>query len=79
MCKIPAFTKTGNAKAPLVRAKTEPFATPILNVNILNYVNGTWLSLVEYLFWEQGVAGSNPAVPNLTIFLNKYKKTVTLN
>ena len=33
----------------------------------MNCVNGTWLSLVEYLFWEQGVAGSNPAVPNFTI------------
>ena len=22
-----------------------------------------WLSLVEYLFWEQGVTGSNPVIP----------------
>ena len=24
---------------------------------------GAWLSLVEYLAWDQGVAGSNPAAP----------------
>jgi hypothetical protein len=24
---------------------------------------GTWRSLVAHLLWEQGVAGSNPAVP----------------
>jgi hypothetical protein len=25
--------------------------------------NGTWRSLVAHLLWEQGVVGSNPAVP----------------
>ena len=25
--------------------------------------NGTWRSLAAHLLWEQGVAGSNPAVP----------------
>ena len=25
--------------------------------------NGKWLSLVEHLVWDQGVAGSNPVVP----------------
>ena len=24
---------------------------------------GMWLSLVEHLLWEQGVAGSNPVIP----------------
>ena len=27
---------------------------------------GAWLSLVEYLAWDQGVAGSNPAAPTIT-------------
>ena len=26
---------------------------------------GTWLSLVEHLVWDQGVAGSNPVVPTI--------------
>ena len=26
---------------------------------------GAWLSLVEYLAWDQGVAGSNPAAPTI--------------
>jgi hypothetical protein len=26
-------------------------------------VHGTWRSLAAHLLWEQGVAGSNPAVP----------------
>jgi hypothetical protein len=25
--------------------------------------DGTWRSLAAHLLWEQGVAGSNPAVP----------------
>ena len=24
-----------------------------------------WLSLVEHLLWEQGVAGSNPVIPTI--------------
>jgi hypothetical protein len=24
---------------------------------------GMWLSLVEHLVWDQGVAGSNPVIP----------------
>ncbi len=31
---------------------------------------GAWLSLVEYLAWDQGVAGSNPAAPTRDCFLN---------
>ena len=27
--------------------------------------NGAWLSLVEHLAWDQGVAGSNPAAPTI--------------
>jgi hypothetical protein len=30
---------------------------------------GKWLSLVEYLVWDQGVAGSNPVFP--TIYLTR--------
>ena len=26
-------------------------------------LNGKWLSLVEHLVWDQGVAGSNPVFP----------------
>ena len=26
---------------------------------------GAWLSLVEHLAWDQGVAGSNPAAPTI--------------
>ena len=29
-------------------------------------VNGKWLSLVEHLVWDQGVAGSNPVFPMKT-------------
>ncbi len=29
--------------------------------------NGAWLSLVEHLAWDQGVAGSNPAAPTIAI------------
>ena len=31
---------------------------------------GTWRSLVAHLLWEQGVAGSNPAVPMVEIPAN---------
>ena len=27
--------------------------------------NGKWLSLVEHLVWDQGVAGSNPVFPTI--------------
>ncbi|VXB00557.1 conserved hypothetical protein [Bacillus mycoides] len=27
------------------------------------FINGKWLSLVEHLVWDQGVAGSNPVFP----------------
>ena len=30
---------------------------------VIKFVIGMWLSLVEYLFWEQGVTGSNPVIP----------------
>lgn len=29
----------------------------------LKKVFGVWLSLVEYLVWDQGAAGSNPVTP----------------
>ena len=29
------------------------------------FINGKWLSLVEHLVWDQGVAGSNPVFPIL--------------
>jgi hypothetical protein len=28
--------------------------------------NGKWLSLVEHLVWDQGVAGSNPVFPTMS-------------
>ena len=34
-----------------------------LKIYIISFVFGAWLSLVEHLPWEQGVAGSNPAAP----------------
>jgi hypothetical protein len=30
-------------------------------------MNGKWLSLVEHLVWDQGVAGSNPVFPTIYI------------
>ena len=35
-------------------------------------VNGKWLSLVEHLVWDQGVAGSNPVFPILFLFKRKF-------
>ena len=35
------------------------------NDNIYHVVDGAWLSLVEHLAWDQGVAGSNPAAPTI--------------
>ena len=32
---------------------------------ILHPVHGMWRSLVAHLLWEQGVAGSNPAIPTI--------------
>ena len=32
---------------------------------------GAWRSLVAHLLWEQGVAGSNPAVPTRQKWLNQ--------
>ena len=29
----------------------------------VHYIFGKWLSLVEHLVWDQGVAGSNPVFP----------------
>ena len=29
------------------------------------YLFGKWLSLVEHLVWDQGVAGSNPVFPTI--------------
>ena len=37
------------------------------NDNIYHVVDGAWLSLVEHLAWDQGVAGSNPAAPTIKI------------
>ena len=30
----------------------------------LKPIVGVWLSLVEHLVWDQGVAGSNPVTPS---------------
>lgn len=37
----------------------------ILRYNPLCWQDGAWLSLVEHLAWDQGVAGSNPAAPTI--------------
>ncbi len=43
--------------------------TRLSNSDIINNCEiGAWLSLVEHLAWDQGVAGSNPAAPTI-IFL----------
>ena len=31
----------------------------------VNPFHGMWRSLVAHLLWEQGVAGSNPAIPTI--------------
>ena len=33
---------------------------------------GTWLSLVEHCVRDAGVAGSNPVVPTIFLYLNRY-------
>ena len=38
--------------------------------------HGMWRSLVAHLLWEQGVAGSNPAIP--TIQVQKTKSALVL-
>ena len=40
------------------------------NDNIYHVVDGAWLSLVEHLAWDQGVAGSNPAAPTILTTFN---------
>ena len=37
----------------------------IIDVDTTSADNGAWLSLVEHLAWDQGVAGSNPAAPTI--------------
>lgn len=32
-----------------------------------------WLSLVEYLFWEQGVTGSNPVIPRVKLMIAHFR------
>jgi hypothetical protein len=39
------------------------FALPFGAHGLQNTQFGVWLSPVEYLVWDQGVAGSNPAAP----------------
>ena len=36
---------------------------PSFSFILLLLAHGAWLSLVEHLAWDQGVAGSNPAAP----------------
>ena len=31
----------------------------------VNLLHGMWRSLVAHLVWDQGVAGSNPAIPTI--------------
>ena len=42
------------------------------NDNIYHVVDGAWLSLVEHLVWDQGVAGSNPAAPTIIFFVLQF-------
>ena len=41
-----------------------------INYFSIIYIFGAWLSLVEHLAWDQGVAGSNPAAPTIFISMN---------
>ena len=43
----------------------EVYIGSILERYNLNYNYGKYLSLVEYLVWDQGVAGSNPVFPTI--------------
>ena len=38
-------------------------STPVGRAILLFIIFGKWLSLVEHLVWDQGVAGSNPVFP----------------
>ena len=55
-------------KVPFVRAvhltkRMMSFIIFLLRTRL--YIIGAWLSLVEHLAWDQGVAGSNPAAPTI--------------
>ena len=39
---------------------------------MMTHVNGMWRSLVAYLAWDEGAAGSNPVIPIL-FFLDKQR------
>ena len=40
------------------------------------HISGMWLSLVEHLVWDQGVAGSNPVFPiyNLIVIVVSFSR-----
>ena len=44
-------------------------STPVGRAIFINI--GKWLSLVEHLVWDQGVAGSNPVFPTIYFIRNK--------
>ena len=47
----------------------EPFCFWPLKISYLGNVIGAWLSLVEHLLWEQGVARSNRVAPRVRTIL----------
>ena len=53
-------------KSTEVKKIKNKILTKGLIVDIIYFVDdGAGLSLVEYLAWDQGVAGSNPAAPTI--------------
>ena len=60
----------GSVSARLCNGSTTDFESVCLGSNPSLATNGMWLSLVEHLLWEQGVAGSNPAIPTIRTVVN---------
>ena len=55
----------GGVSARLCNGSTTDFESVCLGSNPCLAANGIWLSLVEHLLWEQGVASSNLAIPTI--------------
>ena len=56
-----AEQKEDSALAQLVERLT--VNQDVVSSSLTGGVSGKWLSLVEHLVWDQGVAGSNPVFP----------------
>ena len=61
-----AVLKTVEVKASV---GSNPTASAITSYKLNSH--GMWRSLVAHLFWEQGVAGSNPVIPTLVKLVNE--------